>query len=359
MFLQRLHMQKFRCFSDKVVEFDAPLTIISGLNGQGKTSIIEAVYYLSYFKSFRSHVLHDLIQSTESSFFLKGDFWNEQDSITHTIQIGHAQHKKSVKFDQRPLHSFKQMLHVFQTVSLTEDDLDLIKGSPAARRAFMDHAVILQMPEKIDIYTDFRKILHQRNTFLSTINPNFFDRLQYEIWTQQLVDSSQKIQNLRIQVLQEVELRVNQLLCEYFDDIYQIALEYHPKHDYNNVILHLDHFLPQEMYQKRSLFGAHLDDLVFQIEDKKARIFASRGQQKLIILLAKWALATLSTSKISPIFLMDDFISDFDTVRLQHLINLFSVSKNQVILTVPYLDTTMQSLFEHANVKFMPIKTTL
>ena len=71
MFLKELQLQQFRCFTDKKLYFSAPITLITGNNGVGKTSIVEAIYYLSYFKSFRSHVISDLMHVGTESFFFK------------------------------------------------------------------------------------------------------------------------------------------------------------------------------------------------------------------------------------------------------------------------------------------------
>ena len=97
MFLQDLQLQQFRCFADKKISFRAPITLITGDNGAGKTSIIEAIYYLSYFKSFRSHLTSELMHAGSDSFFLKGNFYSESMQLQHDIAIGYSQKKKSVK----------------------------------------------------------------------------------------------------------------------------------------------------------------------------------------------------------------------------------------------------------------------
>ena len=353
LFLQELQLQHFRCFEDKKIIFNAPITVITGNNGAGKTSIVEAIYYLSYFKSFRSHVIAELMQSGWDSFFLKGQFLAEELMQQHTIQIGYSQKKKSIKFDQKQITSHKDILSLFQIVTLTEDDSDLIKGYPAGRRAFIDQAVLLANPEFLDLYREFKQVLQHRNALLERYSNN--DRIEFEIWTQKLWQISIKIQQYRQIMMVQIQQSVNQLIDQFFDGVYEISITYDSKiiaidEKFDGFMLKIGRVLYQEIAWKRSLFGAHLDDLIFQIRGKKARIFASRGQQKLISLLCKLALTRIdSGNQAKPLLLIDDFISDFDKIRLKNLIQFFTTCNNQIIITAPFCDSNLKELLEKAD----------
>ncbi|OGB86149.1 hypothetical protein A3J41_00560 [candidate division TM6 bacterium RIFCSPHIGHO2_12_FULL_38_8] len=354
MFLQELQLQQFRCFADKKLYFSAPITLITGNNGIGKTSIVEAIYYLSYFKSFRSHLVSDLMQTGTESFFLKGQFRLQNLNEEHSIQIGYSQKRKSIKFDQKQLSSHRQVLELFQVVTLTEDDIDLIKGYPAGRRAFIDQAVLLANPQALQVYREFKQILACRNAFLERYQHNI-DRTEFAIWTQKLLEISCKIQQMRQDLMSQVQAQVNELIEQFFDGIYRISLAYEPKlpilGQNSEVCLRaIEGLFYQERGLKRSLFGAHLDDLVFQINGQKARIFASRGQQKLICLLCKLSLILIPRgNSMKPMLLVDDFISDFDKIRLQNLIKFFISRQNQIIITAPFFDSGLQNLLEKAD----------
>lgn len=362
MFLQELHLQQFRCFADKKLSFSAPLTLITGDNGVGKTSIIEAIYYLSYFKSFRSSTVSDLMHGDSSSFFLKGQFSIHNLESEHVIQIGYSEKKKFIKFDQKQLKSHKQLLSLFQVVTLTEDDIDLIKGYPASRRAFIDQAVLLSNPELLELYRKFRLILAHRNAFFEQYYQNV-DFNEFEIWTKKLLEITLQIQQYRENLIGQIEQIVNQLLKQFFNEIYQISIIYDSKvvslSDSEDLSLHkIKQLLHQERAIKRSLFGAHLDDLVFQINGQKARIYASRGQQKLICLLCKLSLILIeSGNQVKPLLLIDDFLSDFDKIRIVNLIDFFISRQNQIIITAPFLDFEMKSLFQKAHSDELSINT--
>lgn len=336
------------------MSFSSPITLITGNNGSGKTSIVEALYYLSYFKSFRTSVASDLMYAGSDCFFLKGHFTLQNLNEQHAIQVGYGQRKKSIKLDQKVVGSFKDVLPYFQVVTLTEDDIDLIKGSPSGRRSFIDQAVLMAHPETIDLYRDFRQILQNRNMLLERSSYGF-DSLEFEVWTKKLWESSSQIQAYRQELIQLIQKSINDLIDQFFDGVYEVCIEYEakiarPGLSFEQFSLELERVSNQERYLKRSMFGAHLDDLVFHIRGKKARIFASRGQQKLISLLCKLSLTSISGSnQVKPLLLIDDFISDFDKTRLKNLIDLFLSCKNQIIMTAPFFDLELQTLLAKAD----------
>ncbi|MCX5923179.1 MAG: DNA replication and repair protein RecF [Candidatus Dependentiae bacterium] len=358
MFLTKLELKQFRCFTDKSISFSSQITLITGDNGSGKTSIVEAINYLCYFKSFRSHVLTDLMSYESDSFFLKGNFTLHQEpDVSHVIQVGYAHKKRIIKLDQKNVTSYKDTFPFFKVITLTEDDIDLIKGSPSGRRAFADQAVLFAKPESMDIYRNFRNILENRNALLSGAygNSNNLDKIEFEVWTEKLWASTIMIQGLRILELKAIEVEINSLIDRYFDGVYEVEIQYEAKvakqgESMEMFLQKISQLKHQEVVLKRSLFGAHLDDLVFQIKGKKAKMFASRGQQKLVSLLCKLALiSTNSSNGPLPLVLIDDFISDFDKIRLRNLIHFFLSCKNQIIITSPFCDSELESLILKAH----------
>lgn len=357
MFLRELELQNFRCFEDKKIIFNKQITFITGINGIGKTSLLEAIHYLCYFKSFRAHIISDVIKNESESFFLRGSFDRIYDlqKAGHMIQVGYSGYKKSIKLDQRAVTSYKQIISFFQVITLTEDDIDLVKGYPAARRAFIDQAALLMNHAAFDDYTQFRKVLALRNSLLNSSKSIDFSEL--EVWNHSLWKSSVKIQELRLQAILTIKRVVNELLEQYFQGIYEVDLIYEPKNmicgqSYEDFAQKMAHLFDQERFLKRSLYGAHLDDINIKIKGKKARIYASRGQQKLISLLCKLSMGTIQSSTGDyPILLIDDFISDFDKIRLQQLVDLFKKCSNQIIITAPFCDAELEKLFENTDLE--------
>jgi len=248
------------------------------------------------------------------------------------------QRKKSIKIDKQPITSYKQILSHFQVITLTEDIIDIIRGYPATRRAFIDQAVLFSEPDSLDIYSKFKHIVQHRNALL--VSTKNIDVIEFETWTYSLWEYSIKIQLYRRKALENIEKAVNLLLNQYFEGIYSISLQYESKHldsygTFDNFMANLSKIADQERILKRSLFGAHLDDIYINVINKKARNYASRGQQKLIAFLCKTSLSISNDLETLPILLIDDFISDFDKIRLEQMSNFLVSCKNQVILTIP------------------------
>ncbi|OQA35968.1 MAG: DNA replication and repair protein RecF [Candidatus Dependentiae bacterium ADurb.Bin331] len=332
-----LELKNFRCFPVLELEINAPLVLISGTNGSGKTSLLEALHYACYLRSFRTHVPRELLLFDQSTFFIKLAMRSAQ--FEHELQVGFSAKKKLVKIDHQPINSYKELIDYYRTITLTEDDLLLIKGGPDGRRLFIDQAIMLHDPQFVVQLRTLKNYVQQRTALLNRTHTIVDD--SYVFWTQQLFEQSQLVQQKRIPLLLNLENRVNQLL-ESFNSGATIQLRYHAKKSISDStwpdwFAQYEHQLPtQEYILKRSLFGAHVDDVEIYFKGHQAKNFASRGQQKLILMLLKLAqLQELKALKGDALLLLDDFMNDFDKPTAQRLIGLIKELCCQVIFTCP------------------------
>ncbi len=350
MFLHNLEIKQFRCFTNKRFVFSKQFTLVIGDNGTGKTSLAEAVHYLCYMKSFRSTNIADLVEHDADSFFLKGMFTSDSfNNESHTIQVGYNNKKKAIKLDNKSVATYKEIFQIFQVITLLEEDIHLIKGYPGERRAFIDQAALFLDQSYIDMYRNLKKIVQHRNALLHSHNVN---ELELEIWTEKLWHASLQVKEQRKKVLIKIEKTINDLLQQYFENMYEVLFDYEAIAIISNepfVLFkqRLRSLFMQEKLLKRSLFGAHLDDFHIKIQDKKARFFASRGQQKLVSLLCKLSLINLAEqNSFLPVLIIDDFIADFDEIRLRNIIKLLTSCKNQVIIITPFYDFELKKIIE-------------
>lgn len=342
--LSTLTLKNFRCFEQKELQLDAPIILIEGNNGVGKTSIIEALYYLCYLKSFRTHLPRELIKFDEDTFYLQARF-EDTDATQHALSIGFQHKKRMVKLDQKSIVSYKELIDHFRIVCLSEDDLDLIKGAPDVRRSFMDQYLLLQEPQMVEQLRSYRSIIENRNALLQQHS----SREMYDLWTKQLWESAVTIQDKRQEQLRILEQEMRELCAAYLDDAYSIDLVYNYKKKPHETLAAFKEAYPllyaDEHRMRRSLFGAHLDDLVVKFQDKRSKTFASRGQQKLLVLLLKVAqIKILYRSKGPCIFLLDDFMTDFDMKRLEQFIILLQSIECQLIFTSPITNSPLREL---------------
>lgn len=339
MFLTSFSAQQFRCFERLSVSFDKRLILIEGLNGAGKTSLLEAIHYLCYLRSFRTHIPYDMLKFGNESFFVRAEFKNTLEDVgTNEIQVGLEGKKRLVKVNQKTAATYKEVLDHYRVVTLTEDDLFLIKGGPEVRRSFIDQLLLLQNPAIIPLLKQIKAILEQRNMLLRT---NAHDVVSYDIWTYQLWEKSLAVVQARTEALAQLESQMNQLFTTYFDATLSATITYQAKNMGNHTTYeawqeHHTHLYEQEKRFGRSLFGAHLDDFAIAFQDKRSRAYASRGQQKLLIVLLKIAqVKLLLAQKGSAIFLLDDFMTDFDPQRAKAVLPALMDLPSQLIFTSP------------------------
>lgn len=338
MFIEQIELKHFRCFTHKVVSFDSDVVVIQGLNGSGKTSLLEAIHYSCYLRSFRTHSPKELLQFQHENFFIRMSFASCNDSIdlTHQLHIGYADKKRLVKLNDKALNSYKELMDYFRVVTVTEDDLNIIKLGPDVRRDFFDQAILLYDALYLQLLKEYKTVLENRNKILQFSS---VDKDMYLIWSEQLWCKSAAMQKARQQFMCLLQREVDSLLKAYVPYDVAIIFSYNSKYalgtSFEDMRSKKDLFEFEKRFG-RSLFGAHLDDIHITFQGSMSRIFASRGQQKLILLLIKIAQLRILTAKRGPgVFLIDDFMTDFDAQRIEIALDALSGLAGQKIFTLP------------------------
>ncbi len=345
--LTRLQLKQFRCFEHSQLHFESNRVLVEGANGSGKTSLLEALHYLCYLRSFRTHIPQELVFAGAHSFFIKASFTSNSSGLplTHEAQVGFQHKRRLVKIDDRTISSYKELLTHYRVATLTEDDILLITGGPEVRRAFLDQALLLSDPTFVSQVRNLRTCIGQRNALLQ--DPRH-SHDEYMVWTQQLWELSTSVQEQRRMLLAKMEQEVAALEKGDHGLSCPIACRYVPKlmgdaPTLQEFLLEHPDLHAKEKLWGRTLFGAHLDDISLAFQEKRPKAFASRGQQKLIALIFKTALIRLLNQQAGPktVFLLDDFMTDFDDTRIEQLLLLLNTLKNQLIFTSPLRATSL------------------
>jgi DNA replication and repair protein RecF len=341
--IANIQIKNFRCFDSLDLSFESHLILIVGINGAGKTSLLEALHYLCYMRSFRTHLPQELVQFGYENFFIKARLESSQEIDSYDLQVGFSNKKRLVKVNNKSIASYKELLDYYRIVTLTEDDLALIKDGPEGRRLFIDQAIILHNADFVITSKKCRDIVENRNALLKRGG----SLESYLLWSGQLWDITQTIQAARIMALTQLEQEVRELIQIYFDNQLSITFKYTPKkaplNSWDAFFAANPTLYTDEQRFCRSIFGAHLDDFTIQFQEVKSKNFASRGQQKLIIVLLKAAQIKLLAKQQRPaILLLDDFMTDFDQARSQILIKLLVDLKIQLIFTIPTFDSYLE-----------------
>jgi len=338
--ITKIKLRNFKCFQDQTFDFDSKIVFIEGQNGSGKTSILEALYFACYLKSFRLCSSRDLVHFEENHFFIGIDFASQQSDFTNQIAVGFKDGKKVVRLNQQEIRSYKEIVELYSIISVVEDDLLLVKGYPDVRRLFLDQALFFDSYDFVNKLKQYKQVLDNRNAVLKSSSMPNLDILK--VWTRQLWELSIVIQKNRMTYLNLLEQKVNEYLKKYFNETFFINFEYKSKikigSDFDTFWdLYLKSKYQEETRFSRSVIGAHLDDFIIHYHGNAARFFASRGQQKLILFLIKISqgLILADKGKQNIAFLLDDFLTDLDQIVLSKCFFMITELDFQFFLTCP------------------------
>lgn len=339
--------RQFRCFDERTLSTDGRVVIIEGKNGSGKSSILEALHYACYLRSFRTYNSRDLIQIGKDHFFAHVQFLNEQLNVTDDINIGYSPADgKIVKYNQKVIGSYKELLDHYKIVTLSAEDIELVHGSPTLRRDFLSYALLLENPVLVNQFKRYKQILEQRNSLIAQQRHGaLLANKEFEIWSQKQWEAAAECREYFVAYLTALETTVNDLLQRYFYDESDKDLCVKFVYDAKNMIsgdfdvfwsYYSDKHVQTEQTLGRSAFGIHLDDFTIMFYNKRARTYASRGQQKLLALLIKIAqLQQASARGEAGVLLMDDFMTDFDPSRVAQSFSALKDLQFQLFLSTP------------------------
>ncbi len=348
MIINSVRLKNFRCFDDALFSFSERCIIIQGDNGSGKSSLLEAIHYSCYLRSFRTHLNRDLVKIDGDHFFIEIQANNTSHDIDESIKAGFSQKTgKQVLLNGKQISSYKELINQHRIVTLCAQDSELVSGAPEYRRDFLNYSLFLIDPSILATFKEYKQILAHRNALIhrgqSSLRDSYFHKEMY-LWSNKLWEASFELQKLRCHYLDSLEKRISLLLSDYFPgfDEQSFSTQYQKKgmKDESDFDVFWSRWsnrnLEQELRYGRTLFGAHLDDFILLFEHKKARIFASRGQQKLLTFLLKIAqIQETNSTGEAGVLLLDDFVTDFDAQRIGSCLNLINSLQFQVFLTCP------------------------
>jgi len=310
MWLKHLSIQHFRNYQELEVEFHPGLNIFLGQNAQGKTNILESIYFLALTRSHRTRNDRDLIYFESTDFKVSGQLQREtgplplEISLTPKGRITKVNHLKQAKLSNYIGH--------MNVVLFAPEDLQLIKGSPAGRRKFIDIELGQMKPLYLSDLSQYNHVLKQRNSYLK--NSEKIDATFLEVLDSQLASFGSRVIHHRL------------VFSEEGNDIEEQFLSM------------LEKNRQKDIFRKTTSIGPHRDDLAFFINNMNAT-FGSQGQHRSVVLSLKLAEIELmeEITREKPILLLDDVMSELDNYRQLQLLE--TISNNiQTFITTTTLD---------------------
>ena len=342
MYLATLKLVNFRNFLQEELSFHRGINIFTGLNAQGKTNLLEAIYYLAVSRSFRTNREADLLRFGSEYFSLKGTFQRNEESSRVAVEYRlprRLQVRCNGKALKRSEYIYRQPIVVF-----SPDDLLLVKEGPAIRRRFLDMEGSRLKPLYYRRLRDYHRALQQRNRILKEKRgSSAAARLLLEPWDLALARWGSVIIRERTKMLAALESRAGFHFATLTAGEEMLTLRYLPtiKFDGDPDLLE-GAFLEQlrkgytaEIRRGSTMFGPHLDDFAMLIDGRDARKYGSQGQQRSVVLALKIGEVDLfkKAGGEETILLLDDVLSEFDEKRSAHLLQFLLSRAGQSFIT--------------------------
>lgn len=324
MILKSLSLLNYKNFDSKNFSFDDKINCFVGPNGIGKTNILDAIYHLSFGKSYFNPVATQNIKHLQDFFVIIGEYDKENKIEKITVSLKRGQ-KKLIKRNSKVYEKFSDHIGLLPLVIISPVDRDLIVEGSDIRRKFIDSVISQSDKSYLNNLIKYNKVLIQRNSLLKYFSVNnTFNEDTLEIYNNQLSEYGIRIFDTRNSFLQE--------FIPIFKDRYSSISKGHEKVNitYKSDLFNTDlkTLLGENISKDRALqytsVGIHKDDLVFNISDYPIKKFGSQGQQKSFLIAIKLAQFDFikKHNGVNPILLLDDIFDKLDEQRVAQLIKL-------------------------------------
>ena len=337
MYLKTLKIINFKNYVEQEIVFSDRINCFVGNNGVGKTNLLDAIYYLSFTKSYFNSADQQNIRHNEAFFAIHGMFQQNGKLPNQVSCIQKAGLKKQFRMNQKDYDKISDHIGQFPCVMVSPYDRDLINEGSDVRRKFID-AVISQFDKPyLDILIRYNRLLEQRNGLLKQFaERRQFDRALLLLLDEQMMGPASNINHKRQAFLEEFA----PIFRHYFQFISggkeDVSIEYDSQLSQGSYLDIVNDATERDQSLRYSTIGIHKDDFIFKLEGYPVKRFGSQGQQKSFAVALKLAQFDFTRDKIGmkPILLFDDIFDKLDPGRVQQIIQLVdNDSFGQVIIT--------------------------
>lgn len=343
MILKSININYFRNYNTLHWEPHPGINLITGLNAQGKTNLLEAIYYSGLGYSFHKKA-SEVINWQSDTASISVVYQINNINMDITMHISHHEKKILINGSEGKR---KLLPGRFGIILFKPDDLQIIKGPPAMKRDFIDREIGILEPVYLKNLLQYRRVVEQRNNLLRN---GFRNNDSFHIWNESFYQYGAQVLSRRIKLLQKYIPLVQKAYAlitgghEELEMKYLSTLKITGNTKLEQII---KAFIgegktrqKEELYKKQTVFGPHRDDVSFLINNKDARYYASQGQIRSIVLALKIAQINLFYYENGeyPILLLDDVLMELDEQRQQYLLKLISNHIQSFITTTSYMD---------------------
>lgn len=336
--IEKLKLFNFKSYEVDTFEFHPQLNIITGLNGTGKTNLLDAIYYLCITKSF-FQAQDSFLVKTGSGFFRAEGYFRKNEK-NEKLVVKYNLKEKVFEKNNVPYEKMSEHIGQFPVVFIVPDDVWEVNTGSAERRKFIDNTLSQIDPVYLDNLILYNKILRQKTGLLkNTASNRAIDADLVEYYNRQMCQPGAVIHEKRTALVE----RLNQYFIEYYrvisEDKESVSIQYKSQlNDHPIQQLFADQ-LRDEILMRKSTCGIHKDDITLKINGLALKKFASQGQMKSVIMALKMAQFDLISVSlgIKPLLLLDDIFDKLDEKRVASIVRLIVNNRfGQVFVTDTY-----------------------
>ena len=335
MFVSRLELTDFRNYARLELDLAEGVTAIIGANGQGKTSLTEALSYLATLKSFRGVPTEAMIRTGADAAIVRATIIHPDGrEILVEAELSRVGRNKAQVNRQR-LTKSRDLLGVVRTTVFSPEDLGLVKESPEVRRTFLDDALVAVSPKLDQLCGEVDRVLRQRNALLKQAGGRLTADIEttLDVWDERFVECGTTLGNERAQMVATIQPLVQRAYEDLAERNTPLELSYDPQWRRDGLAASLAAHRHDDVRRGTSTVGPHRDDVEMTLNGLPARTHASQGEQRTLALALRLAVHRLVTEVTAgpPVLILDDVLSELDPQRAAALLGHFP--EGQVLIT--------------------------
>ena len=349
MIVKKLVLRNFRNYDFAQVEFDPKLNIIVGENGAGKTNLVEAIYFLSLARSFRTSEYGDLIKNKRQYSTIEAQV--EQDTINKDIVALMTSNAKKFTCNDKQIRKISDLSKLINVIVFEPKDTLMFSDSPLVRRNYLDINLSKKSPVYLENLMIFEKLLRERNSILKGEE---IDKTQLQVVTEQLIDIQETICKYRQAYINEINNVLSKIICKLKGEKEVAQLVYLPfvKLDDKFKLSCARAYARNEesdIKHKMTQLGIHREDMKMMLNGKDISEQGSQGENRIAVIALKIAPYFLIEEKEKkPIVILDDVMSELDGEHKKRLIE-FLFTLDQVFITSTNTNVKNASVYEVTN----------
>lgn len=351
MFIKRLQMLNYRNYNALDIELCPNVNVFMGDNAQGKTNILEAIYYCAFAKSHRTSKDKELINWNGEHAFISVDVGRER--LDKRIDISILKDgKKSIRINKIKIKKIGELFGNFNVVMFSPEDLRIIKDSPGVRRKFIDMELCQLNPKYYYNLVQYNKVLNERNILLRNRNTS---SEMLEIYDMQLVEFGYNIIRDRIKYIESLNKYAEKIHSDITSGKEKINFKYIStikdlENIKENFYMLLEKNRSKDCDRGITSIGPHRDDFFVYINDIDTKRYGSQGQQRTAVLTMKFSSLEIIKELTGefPVLLLDDVLSELDFNRKKYILS--TIGQIQTVITCTGIEDLYEYLDEKAKV---------